>query len=67
MAEIHHDLTSREVRDELRISNKKYWDLANEGELDIYYVGRTTRATRASVDALKKRNPYIPRKNRGAI
>ena len=58
------DLTSGEVKEELNCSNKTYWKLANEGELDIYYVGRTTRATRESVEALKKRNRYVPRKSK---
>jgi len=55
------DLTSTDVKQELNCSNKMYWKLANDGEIEIYYVGRTTRATRESVDALKMRNRYIPR------
>jgi excisionase family DNA binding protein len=55
------DLTSAETKRELNCSNKTFWKLVREQELDAYYVGRTIRIVRESVARLKERKRYVPR------
>ena len=57
------DLTSTEVKAELNISNPKYFDLLNKGELEAYYAGTQLRVKRPSVIEYKIRHAYIPRKS----
>ena len=56
------DLTSTETKKELNISNPKYFDLLNSGELSAYYVGTQIRVIRSSVIKYKVQHAYIPRK-----
>lgn len=56
------DFTSGEVKKELHISNPKYFDLLNKGELEAYYVGSQTRVKRQSLINYKIQNTYIPTK-----
>ena len=68
--ETQGDLTSTEAWTVIHCSNKKGWDLLNKGELEGYYVGRTIRITRKSIDAYKLRHRYVQRKDlagRGAV
>jgi excisionase family DNA binding protein len=57
------DLTSTEVKTELHISNPKFFDLLNKGELEAYYAGTQLRVKRSSVIGYKERHAYIPRKS----
>ena len=70
MTEIVTDPTSTQAKQEINCCDAKYWDLLNTGELEGYYVGRTLRVTRESIEAFKKRHRYTPRKDlkgRGAV
>ena len=57
------DLTSSETKMELSISNPKYFDLLNKGELHAYYVGTQIRVLRSSVVKYKVQHAFIPRKS----
>ena len=53
MTEIVTDPTSTQAKQEINCCDAKYWDLLNTGELEGYYVGRTLRVTRESIEAFK--------------
>jgi len=54
------DLTATEVKEELHISNPKFFDLLNNLKLRAYYVGSQIRVHREDVVKYKMDNAYVP-------